>query len=113
MPAQLPPFRQRLTTSEKNPPFAEAYVCSAEITERVSPMACASFADTRARKRLGIAIAAMMPMMATTMRSSIRVKPRLVRMFFLQRHVPKILNTHVARRREGRTRERFRRQRKP
>src|SRR5262245_32273108 len=34
-----------------------------------------SFADTRARSKLGIAIAAMMPMIATTISSSIRVKP--------------------------------------
>ena len=39
-------------------------------------MAAASFAETRARSRLGMAIAAMMPMIATTISSSISVKPR-------------------------------------
>ncbi len=38
-------------------------------------MVADSLADTRARRRLGIAIAAMMPMIATTISSSIRVKP--------------------------------------
>src|SRR3954452_20009738 len=42
---------------------------------RVSPIVADSFAETRARSRLGIAMAAMMPMIATTMSSSIRVKP--------------------------------------
>ena len=34
-----------------------------------------SFAETRARSKLGIAMAAMMPMIATTISSSMRVKP--------------------------------------
>ena len=38
-------------------------------------MAALSLAETRARSRLGMAMAAMMPMIATTMSSSIRVKP--------------------------------------
>src|SRR6266851_865061 len=42
---------------------------------RVSPMTAASFAETRARSRLGMAIAAMIPMMATTIKSSMRVNP--------------------------------------
>src|SRR6266545_1522500 len=42
---------------------------------RVSPMTAASFAETRARSRLGMAMAAMIPMMATTIRSSMRVNP--------------------------------------
>jgi hypothetical protein len=44
---------------------------------RVEPIADASFPDIRARSRPGTAIAAMMPMMATTMSSSISVKPLL------------------------------------
>src|SRR5258707_7076004 len=42
---------------------------------RVSPMTAASFAATLARSRLGMAMAAMIPMMATTIRSSMRVNP--------------------------------------
>ena len=57
------------------PPFAEWKAAWAEITVRMSPIAAASFADTRARSKLGIAIAAMMPMIATTISSSINVKP--------------------------------------
>jgi hypothetical protein len=34
-----------------------------------------SFAEIRARSKLGIAIAAMMPMIATTISSSMSVKP--------------------------------------
>src|SRR3972149_7277823 len=46
-----------------------------ERRARVSPITCASLAATLARRRLGTAIAAMMPMMATTMSSSMRVNP--------------------------------------
>jgi hypothetical protein len=45
------------------------------MTVRVSPIAAASFAETRARSRLGMAMAAMIPMMATTINSSINVNP--------------------------------------
>src|SRR5437879_10506157 len=45
------------------------------MTVRVSPMAAVSLAETRARSKLGMAIAAMIPMIATTINSSIRVKP--------------------------------------
>src|SRR5712691_3488639 len=44
----------------------------------MSPIAADSLAETRARRRLGIAMAAMIPMIATTIRSSIRVKPPAV-----------------------------------
>src|SRR3990172_813184 len=42
---------------------------------RMSPTVADSLAEIRARSRLGIAIAAMMPMIATTMSNSISVKP--------------------------------------
>ena len=45
---------------------------------RSDPIEEASFPDIRARSSPGTAMAAMMPMMATTMRSSMRVKPLLV-----------------------------------
>src|SRR5258708_14346820 len=45
------------------------------MTVRMSPIVADSLADTRALSRLGMAIAAMMPMIATTIRSSMRVKP--------------------------------------
>src|SRR5438876_583012 len=44
-------------------------------------MAEASLPDMRARRRPGTAIAAMIPMMATTMSSSISVKPLVFRIF--------------------------------
>src|SRR6266481_6342354 len=56
------------------------------MTVRVSPIAADSFADTRARSRLGMAMAAMMPMIATTIRSSIRVKPFWLLKTFLLWH---------------------------
>src|SRR5262245_14604324 len=73
--APPPSFVMHRRLFAKNPQFAEAYVALADITVLVSPIACASFADTRARRRLGIAIAATIPMMATTIRSSMSVKP--------------------------------------
>src|SRR5213078_1718317 len=48
---------------------------------RSDPMADASLPDMRARSRPGTAIAAMMPMIATTINSSIRVKPLELRIF--------------------------------
>src|SRR5215813_12215027 len=42
---------------------------------RIDPMADASLPDIRARSRPGTAIAAMIPIIATTISSSIRVKP--------------------------------------
>ena len=42
---------------------------------RTEPMADVSLPDIRARSRPGTAIAAMMPMIATTIKSSMSVKP--------------------------------------
>jgi hypothetical protein len=42
---------------------------------RIEPMADASLPDILARSNPGTAIAAMMPMMATTISNSINVKP--------------------------------------
>ena len=47
----------------------------ADETVRLSPMVPASLADTRARRRLGIAIAAMIPMITITISSSMSEKP--------------------------------------
>src|SRR6266545_1615716 len=49
---------------------------------RSEPMAAASLPDMRARSRPGTAIAAMMPMIATTISSSMRVKPSFFCIFF-------------------------------
>jgi hypothetical protein len=46
---------------------------------RSEPIAEASLPAIRARSRPGTAIAAMMPMMATTIKSSMSVKPLLLR----------------------------------
>ena len=70
-----PPTLQAAERSSYQPPFADWKAAWAEITVRMSPIVADSFAETRARSRLGIAIAAMMPMIATTISSSIRVKP--------------------------------------
>ncbi len=58
-------------------PFAQlaANVDCALLTARSDPIADASLPDMRARNRPGTAIAAMMPMIATTISSSMRVKP--------------------------------------
>src|SRR5713101_5296479 len=48
---------------------------------RSEPIADASLPAIRARSRPGIAIAAMMPMIATTISSSINVKPLALRIF--------------------------------
>src|SRR3954468_8862420 len=50
-------------------------VDSAELIARSDPIADASLPDMRARSRPGTAIAAMMPMIATTISSSMSVKP--------------------------------------
>jgi len=52
-----------------------SYAAFAEMTVRTSPCVADSLAETRARSKLGIAIAAMIPMIATTISSSMRVKP--------------------------------------
>ena len=57
------------------PPLADWNAAWPEITVRMSPMVADSLAETRALSKLGIAMAAMMPMIATTISSSIRVKP--------------------------------------
>src|SRR5438445_5838671 len=59
------------------PPLAQLdeYVDSPLLIARSDPMAEASLPDMRARSRPGTAIAAMMPMMATTISSSMSVKP--------------------------------------
>src|SRR5688572_26185444 len=49
---------------------------------RIEPMADASLPDMRARIRPGTAMAAMIPMMATTISSSISVKPSFLCIFF-------------------------------
>src|SRR5260370_23621146 len=60
-------------------------------------MAAASLAETRARSRLGIAMAAMIPMIATTIRSSIRVKPPAVLRTFLRPALPSIARLRESR----------------
>src|SRR5512145_951045 len=61
------------------PPQLDANVAWALLMVRMDPIAEASLPDMRARSRPGTAIAAMMPMMATTISNSISVKPLLPR----------------------------------
>src|SRR6516164_3831234 len=65
------------------PPLAQLdeYVDWALLIARSEPIADASLPDIRARSRPGTAIAAMIPMMATTISSSISVKPFALRIF--------------------------------
>ena len=58
---------------------ADEYACCELLMARSEPIADASLPDIRARSRPGTAMAAMMPMMATTMSSSMSVKPLLLR----------------------------------
>src|SRR5579871_7031044 len=51
--------------------YAVLYVTSAELAVRMEATADDSFADMRARNRFGIAMAAIIRMMATTINSSI------------------------------------------
>src|SRR6266852_9761038 len=55
--------------------YVEAYVTSAVFRVRIEPTADASFAAIRERSRFGIAMAAMIRMIATTISNSINEKP--------------------------------------
>src|SRR5262252_222682 len=59
-------------------------VDSAELMARSEPIAEASLPDIRARRRPGTAIAAMMPIIATTISSSISVNPCCARTFIIR-----------------------------
>src|ERR1051325_12066055 len=63
------------------PPQLAAYVTCELLIARIEPIADASLPDIRARSNPGTAIAAMMPMIATTISSSMRVKPLDARIF--------------------------------
>ncbi len=67
----------RIVRDDAYRPLAQlaANVDSALLTARSEPMAEASLPEIRARSRPGTAIAAMMPMIATTISSSMSVKP--------------------------------------
>src|SRR6266511_3782815 len=54
------------------------------LTARSEPIADASLPEMRARSRPGTAIAAMMPMIATTINSSMSVKPLALRIFIVR-----------------------------
>src|SRR6476619_6337205 len=68
-------------------PAVAWYVASALKIVRSDDWAEPSLAARREAKRLGIAIAAIMPMIATTMRSSISEKPSW-RLVFISFHAP-------------------------
>src|SRR5258708_11621969 len=59
--------------------YVEAYVTSAVFKVRIEPTAEASFAAIRERSRFGIAMAAMIRMIATTISNSINEKPFCLR----------------------------------
>src|SRR4051812_4878732 len=69
---------------------------------RIEPIADASLPDIRARRRPGIAIAAMIPMIATTISSSMSVKPFWLRTFIVV--TPETFSAAVARVEDGRAR---------
>src|SRR2546423_15264523 len=66
-------------------PLVDWYVACAVPTVRTALIAAASLAAWRDFSKLGIAIAAMMPMMATTINSSISEKPFS---FFIKKLAP-------------------------
>src|SRR5712691_6056448 len=81
-----PPAVGAFTRSARSMAYAPAaqldeYAAWPLLIARSEPIADASLPDIRARSRPGIAIAAMMPMIATTISSSIRVKPFTLRIF--------------------------------
>jgi hypothetical protein len=67
----------RVASKGANPPFAAtaAYVLSALFSARREPIAEASFPVRRARSIAGTAMAAIIPMIAITIRSSVSVNP--------------------------------------
>src|SRR5256885_17190456 len=75
--------RKRSSSVSAYPPFPqlEENAACPLLMARSDPIADASLPAMRARRRPGIAIAAMMPMIATTISSSIRVKPLALRSF--------------------------------
>jgi hypothetical protein len=73
--------------------YVEEYVISAVFKVRKEPTAEAWFAAIRERSRFGIAIAAMIRIIATTINSSIREKP--LELFFIQSSSGKTLSYHL------------------
>ena len=72
-------------------------VACEELMERSVEMAAASLADRRALMSLGMAIEAMMAMMATTIISSISVKPEFLRLRIMCLFVPGLCRPEPAR----------------
>src|SRR5581483_10440478 len=62
--------------------YAAEYVTSAVLIVRIEPTADASFAAMRERSKFGIAIAAMIRIIATTINNSINEKPFCLRICF-------------------------------
>src|SRR6476620_1763613 len=79
------------------PPLAQLdeKVDCALLMARMEPIAEASLPDILARRSPGIAIAAMIPMMATTISSSMSVKPFWLRTFIMV--TPETVSAAVAR----------------
>src|SRR5712664_2818147 len=69
------PPRAAMVAANPTCGYVVEYVTSAVLMVRREPTAEASFAAIRDRRRLGIAMAAMIKMIATTISSSIREKP--------------------------------------
>lgn len=63
----------------------ELYVIAAVLMVRIDPTADASLADMRARSRFGIAMAARVRMIATTISNSMREKPLLAVLLLLRK----------------------------
>src|SRR6266404_6507301 len=63
--------------------YVDEYVTSAVFSVRMEPTADASFAAMRERSKFGMAIAAMIRIIATTISSSINEKPFCLRMSIL------------------------------
>lgn len=84
-------------------PYVELYVIAAVVMVRIEPTAEASSAAMRERSKLGIAMAAMIKIIATTINSSIREKPfcRLFIKFEFHLEYPKITGNGRSKRAMG------------
>src|SRR5437763_1381714 len=93
---------ERSARSTAYPPAAqlEEYLACPLLMARSDPIADASLPDMRARSRPGTAMAAMMPMIATTISNSMRVNPLLARIFIAT--TPSLTDRDLATRVAGR-----------
>src|ERR1043166_5902677 len=89
-PLQLPAILTRVV-AKPTEGYEVAYVTAAVLRARRLPTAADSFAEILARSRLGMAMAAMMRMIATTINNSMRENPLCLDM----PHPPRLLYQEI------------------